>query len=166
MGHGAGDFGRWRHVGGAGEVIADFVLLANVCATWMMVGVIVFVQRVHYPLFDRYGVETFSATETMHQSRTFGVVFPPMIVELATSLALLYFPPRGVALWQPWAGAILVGVWGFSTAFVQIKLHEKLGVGFDATLHKKLVSTNRLRVVAWVVHGAICVMMLVARLNV
>lgn len=165
MGHGAGDFRGRRHVGGARKVTADYLLIANSCATWTMVGVILFVHRVHYPLFDRYSVETFTATEASHQSRTFGVVFPPMILELATSLALLYFVPRGVPAWQPWAGAMLVGIGGFSTALVQIKLHEKLGAGFDATLHKKLVSSNRVRVAAWAAHGILCVIMLTARLD-
>ena len=131
-----------------------------------MVGVILFVHRVHYPLFDRYAVETFSATEALHQARTFGVVFPPMILELLTSLALLCHPPRGVPAWQPWLGAALVGVWGFSTALVQIRLHEKLGAGFDLTLHKKLVSSNRLRVAAWLAHGVACLVMISARLSV
>ena len=146
-------------------MIADWVLIANCAATWCMVGVILFVHRVHYPLFDQYAIETFSATEALHQSRTFGVVFLPMIIELVTSLVMLVLTPSGVPSWQPWLGAALVGVWGFSTSLVQIRLHEKLGAGFDAALHRKLVASNRLRVAAWVTHGIICIVMLAERLS-
>ncbi len=144
---------------------ADALLLVNAAATWVMVGVILFVHRVHYPLFDRYARDDYAATEAAHQSRTTAVVFPPMLLELLSSLGLLAEVPAGVPAWQPWLGATLVGVWGFSTALVQVPLHARLEAGFDAAVHRRLVVTNRVRVLAWTAHGALVAVMLGERLS-
>jgi hypothetical protein len=64
---------------------------------------------------------------------------------------------------MPWVGAALVGVWGFSTALVQIPLHEALAAGgFDANRHRRLVVTNRVRTAAWAARGVLCGAMLLA----
>lgn len=144
---------------------ADGLLLANAAATGVMVGVILFVHRVHYPLFDRYPAAGFAAVERVHQDRTFGVVFPPMLAELVTSLALLAWTPAGVPAWQPWLGAALVGVWGVSTVLVQVPLHQKLAGGFDADLHRRLVRSNRVRVLAWGGRGVLVAVMLGERMG-
>ena len=137
------------------------LLLANAAATGVMVGVIWFVQRVHYPLFDRFDRADFRATEAAHQARTFGVVFPPMLIELVTALGLLAVRPPGVPAWQAWVGAGLVGVWGFSTGLVQIPLHGRLERGgYDGRTHRLLVTTNWLRTAAWTARGGLCAVML------
>ena len=144
---------------------ADALLLANAASTWGMVGVIWFVQRVHYPLFSAYRSDDFARTEAEHQSRTTPVVFPLMLAELLTSLALVPIRPVGVADWCALAGVACVGVWGFSTALVQIPLHEKLAGGFDAAPHRRLVATNWLRTAAWSLHGGVTILMLHQRLG-
>ena len=144
---------------------ADEILLANAASTWGMVGVIWFVQRVHYPLFSAYSRDDFARTEAEHQSRTTTVVFPLMFTELLTSVILVPLRPTGVDDWCVLAGAACVGVWGFSTALVQIPLHEKLGRGFDAAPHRRLVATNWLRTAAWSLHGAVTIVMLHQRLG-
>jgi hypothetical protein len=58
-----------------------YVLLANLAATLFMVGVIWFVQVVHYPLFSRVGSEKFSLYPKAHSRLTTYVVGPPMLVE-------------------------------------------------------------------------------------
>ena len=138
------------------------LLVANAAATWVMVGVIWFVQRVHYPLFGRYDRADFRAVEAAHQARTVGVVFPPMLVELGTALALLAVLPPGVPAWQVWAGAALVGVWGFSTVLVQVPLHERMARdGYDPATHARLVRSNWVRTAAWTTRGVLCGVMLV-----
>lgn len=129
------------------------LLLANAASTWAMVGVIWFVQLVHYPLFPAYAGDNFRPTMAEHQRRTFRVVFPLMLTELATSLAL----PAVVGGWRPWAGLACVGVWGFSTLLVQVPLHERLARdGFDPAVHRRLVRSNRVRTAAWTLHGGLC----------
>jgi len=126
-----------------------------------MCGVIWFVQLVHYPLIRDYDRTAFPAVMLAHQARTFRVVFPAMITELITTLALLNWTPGGVPMWMPWVGAVLVGVWGFSTVLVQVPAHERLAAGgFDANLHRRLVISNWLRTAAWSARGVLCFAML------
>lgn len=141
--------------------IPEVLLLVNAAATWFMCGVIWFVQLVHYPLFRDYDRADFPAAMLAHQRRTGCVVFPAMAAELVTALLLLAFTPAGVPVWMPWTGAVLVGVWGFSTVLVQVPLHQQLAAGgFDANLHRRLVGTNWLRTAAWSARGVLCGVML------
>ena len=55
------------------------VLLANVASTLLLVGLIWFVQIVHYPQFVRVGSERFAEYETIHVRLTTWVVVPPCL---------------------------------------------------------------------------------------
>ena len=70
--------------------------LLHLASTLFMVGVIWFVQVVHYPLFAKIGTMEFPGYEQTHTSldRTGGRV--PMLLELFTALLLLRFRPPGV----------------------------------------------------------------------
>jgi hypothetical protein len=72
-------------------------VLANLCVSLLMTGVIWFVQIVHYPLFAKVGTGEFIAYERNHADRTGYVVAPPMIFELGASFvlcALLWHSPH------------------------------------------------------------------------
>jgi len=56
----------------------DVVLVLNVLASWTMVGVIWFVQVVHYPLLSVVPVESAASVAVEHQRRTGWVVMAPM----------------------------------------------------------------------------------------
>lgn len=136
------------------------LLLANAAATWGMVGVIWFVQLVHYPLFDSVGEQGFAAYEARHARQTTWVVLPLMLVEIATAAALVAMRPAGVAPWMAWAGlAMVLAVWA-STFLVQVPLHGRLASGFDARAHALLVGTNWVRTALWTARGALAAWML------
>ncbi len=65
-----------------------------------MVGVIWFVQVVHYPLFSRVGDSGFAAYSGAHSRLTGFVVGPPMLVEAATAVALV-IPFRSIDVIEP-----------------------------------------------------------------
>jgi hypothetical protein len=67
-----------------------YILLAHLAATLFMVGVIWFVQVVHYPLFSRVGPEKFSLYSEAHSRLTTYVVGPPMLAEASTALLLVF----------------------------------------------------------------------------
>jgi len=54
----------------------EVLLVAHAAATLVMVGVIWFVQVVHYPLMARVSASEFAAYEREHQNRTTFVVAP------------------------------------------------------------------------------------------
>lgn len=136
-----------------------YLLLVHVGATLFLVGLIWFVQVVHYPLFDRVGEQDFAAYERLHTLRTTWVVGPPMLLEALTALLLLIRRPAGVSSTQVLLGlALLLIIW-LSTAFLQVPRHQQLAAGFDAPAHRALVLTNWLRTAAWSARGALVLVM-------
>jgi hypothetical protein len=131
-------------------VIPSLVSLAHLVSTLLMVGVIVYVQVVHYPLMSRVGPECFVDYERGHASRTGLVVIPLMLVELGTAVWLMADPPAAALCVPAWIGGGLLAVIWLSTATLQAPAHGRLARGFDARVHRRLVVSNWIRTVAWV----------------
>lgn len=144
------------------DVMIRLILLSHAAATLFMVGLIWFVQIVHYPLMGAIGDSEFSAYERRHMSLTTWVVAPPMLLEAATAVLLLWLRPTGLSSWFVWAGIILLAVIWISTALLQVPCHETLSNGFAAEVHRRLVSTNWLRTVAWSLRGLLVLWMISA----
>ena len=146
-------------MGGADTLL----LLVHAAATLFMVGLIWFVQVVHYPLFAQVGSEAFPAYAASHSQRTTYVVAGPMLVELITALLLVW---RGPAAGTPpvlaWVGLGLVGGVWLSTLLLQVPRHSALASGFQPGPWRGLVASNWLRTVAWTARGGL-VLYLLAR---
>ncbi|MEO1237092.1 MAG: hypothetical protein AAFX76_09920 [Planctomycetota bacterium] len=139
--------------------ITNLLLLVHAAATLVMVGVIWFVQVVHYPLFDGVGSEGFADYERRHGAQTTWVVMPAMLLELLTAAWLVLQRPAGVPAWMVWGGlALVVFLWAV-TFFVSVPQHTKLAGGFDARVHRVLTDTNWLRTAAWSVRGVLALWM-------
>jgi len=131
------------------------VLLANVASTLMLVGLIWFVQVVHYPQFARVGADRFTEYQSAHVHLTTWVVALPMLVEAVTSAALVWQPPSPDLDLACWAGLSLVIVIWVSTAVLQVPRHNALATGFDSLAHRGLVLSNWIRTVAWSLRGVL-----------
>ena len=133
----------------------EILLLLQLVSTLALVGLIWFVQVVHYPLFGKVGVDGFNDYEHSHQQRTTLVVAPLMLTEAVTSLALLWIRPSTVPSAMVIGGVLLVGlIWG-STFFWQVPAHERLAKSFDTATHRQLVQSNWLRTAAWSLRGVL-----------
>ena len=137
----------------------ELVFLAHVGATLFMVGLIWFVQVVHYPLFGSVGREGFARYSQAHSRLTGFVVGPPMLVEAATAVALVIRAPQGVPFSLPLTGLVLLAVVWLSTAFLQSPQHTVLGRGFVADSHRFLVLSNWVRTVCWTARGVVVLLM-------
>ncbi len=125
------------------------VLILQIAATLLMTGVIWVIQIVQYPFFSYIGTENF---QKYHADYTFWItpiVAPPMIIELVTSIFIIFYPPANIESKLLWLGLALTLIVWASTFFLQIPLHEKLSAGFDADAHRALVNTNWIRTIAW-----------------
>ncbi len=130
-------------------------LLTNLVATFFMVGLIWFVQVVHYPLFGQVGRPGFVEYELAHSRLTSLVVIPPMLIELLTTVILVLARPMGMRRGEALLGGVLLAViWG-STFLLQVPRHGQLASGFDGGAHAALVATNWVRTVAWSLRGAL-----------
>ena len=120
-------------------------------STWFMVGVIWFVQLVHYPLMEHTAGTQATSYAREHQRRTGFVVILPMLLELLTGVWLT------LGLWQQsgvaWLNLGLLAVVWASTVFFQVPAHRQLAESFDARVHARLVRSNWLRTVAWTARG-------------
>jgi hypothetical protein len=131
------------------------VLLANVASTLMLVGLIWFVQVVHYPQFARVGADRFTQYQSEHVRLTTWVVALPMLVEAVTSVALVWKPLAQDLELACWGGLSVVIVIWVSTAILQVPRHTALTTGFDSKAHRGLVSSNWIRTVAWSMRGVL-----------
>jgi hypothetical protein len=137
------------------------LLLANVAATLAMLGVILVVQLVHYPLFRHVGRASYDTYQAEHMRRITWIVAPLMTTELGTAIGLAWAPPPPVPAWMAWAGlGLVLFIWA-TTGLVQVPLHRRLTEGFDATTHRRLVRTNWLRTGAWMLRTGLVLWMLV-----
>jgi hypothetical protein len=125
------------------------MVIVHLASTLFMLGLIWFVQIVHYPLYSRVGRAEFAEYEQTHTAMTGLVVIPPMLIEAGT-LALLWIArPGGVSAVVLTMGTIpLVVIW-VSTFLLQVPCHEILSHGFDESAYQRLVSSNWIRTWGW-----------------
>lgn len=139
----------------------DVLLTVHLAATASMVGLIWFVQLVHYPLFAVVGAEGFAAYERDHQRRTAWVVGPLMGVEVVSALALVAAGVPGVGRTLPVIAVVVLGVVHVSTIGLQVPAHGRLSSGFDAAVARRLVRSNWIRTVGWSLRGVLAAVMVV-----
>lgn len=137
------------------DLILQLAWPLHLASTFYMVGLIWFVQVVHYPLFAAVGEDKFVAYEDHHQRLTTWVVGPGMLIELVTGVLLALAAAYGRSATILWASMGLLAVIWLSTALIQIPYHRQLSSGFDASAHQRLVRSNWLRTVAWTVRGVL-----------
>jgi hypothetical protein len=138
------------------------LLLVHAAATLAMLGVILVVQLVHYPLFRHVGRASYDTYQAEHMRRITWIVGPLMTIELGTAVGLVWAPPPAVPPWMVWAGLGLVLFIWITTGLVQVPLHSRLTDGFDAATHRRLVRTNWLRTGAWALRAGLVLWMLAA----
>ena len=140
-------------------MVQQLVLGTQLVSTLALLGLIWFVQLVHYPLFLRIDPANFAAFEAEHATRTGWIAGPLTVAELLGGLLLLSgdLRPAPIPLTQAWLGAVLIGLAWFSTAFVQVPVHNRLHAGYVRRVVQRLISTNWLRTAAWTARAALVV---------
>jgi hypothetical protein len=137
--------------------IETWIFLLNVATTGMMVGIIWFVQLVHYPLFARAGIDGFGWYAAAHARWTGWTVAPAMLIEAGTSLLLLRWAPPGIPWYVPWAGLAMVVVIWASTFMLQVPCHTALARGWNPAAFRRLQATNWIRTLLWTARGALLI---------
>lgn len=122
------------------------VLLAHIFGTFVMTGLIWFIQIVHFPLLKKIALPSREVYCKCMMGLTSWVVLPPMILELITGVLLLINQPRSFE-WQ--MGLLLLVFLWISTFAVQMPLNRKLARGGDTKIADLLTQTNWIRTVLW-----------------
>ncbi len=126
-----------------------FLFLVHIASTLFLTGVIWIIQLVQYPFFPHINPENFTKYHDDYRFWITPIVAPPMLIELLTSIFLLFYPPANIDPKLIWCGLILTIIIWTSTFFLQVPLHEKLARGFDSQAAANLVNTNWIRTAAW-----------------
>jgi hypothetical protein len=145
--------------------IETWILVLNLASTGVMIGIIWFVQVVHYPLMGLAGHQGFGMYARAHGRLTAVIVAPPMLLEAGTGALLLVWRPAAIPAGAAWAGLGLIALLWASTAFLQVPQHDTLSRHWDAAAHRRLVRTNWLRTVLWTTRGILVLWMLVRLLE-
>ena len=132
----------------------SLISIAHLLATLTMTGIIWFVQIVHYPLFQKVGINHFIDYETAHAKLTGFLVVPLMTIEAITALLLciLYWNAPASALYA--TGLALVVILWLYTFFFMVPIHKVLSGGYNSTAIKRLTCLNWLRTLLWSIRSA------------
>ncbi len=148
----------------------SLILFSNIIVTSFLVGLIWFVQIVHYPIFKEVGKQNFHQFHLAHTTLTGKVVILPMLLELGLSFWLVWegyeincvlttnqvsenmvMRMGNFYLYSFIALFFTILLW-ILTAWIFVPLHGKLGdenKGYDLEIMKKLVSRNWFRTFFW-----------------
>ncbi len=126
-----------------------------------LVGLIWFVQVVHYPLFALVGAPEWGRFHDAHRFRTGVVVGAPMLAQLATAAALVLDDARALTVASL---ALTLGVFAH-TFLVAVPDHERLARGPDPRVAARLARLNWGRTALWTAQGAVVVALLAERLG-
>lgn len=132
-------------------------LILQITSSLIMLGVIWIIQLVQYPFFSHINSENFPKYHTAHKFWITPIVAPAMIIELITSILIIFYPPKNIDAKLLYIGLILTLIVWASTFFIQIPLHNKLANTFDTDAHRSLVNTNWIRTIAWTLRAILVI---------
>ena len=136
-----------------------FFTLLQFVVTWVMVGMIWFIQTVHYPLYKKIK-EGFVEYERSHIRKASLLIGPFMLVEAFSAIVLLKIAPDGVLTKLAALNLILLIFIWLSTSLVQISQHQKLSVRFSRKILKGLIHSNWVRTLLWTIKGCLLVVII------
>jgi hypothetical protein len=132
-------------------IFADPIATAHLLATWFMIGLVVFVQCVHYPLLCDLPPACVPDYQKAHVRRTSPMIPVVMLIEAGTAAWLC---PRG--LWAMANLGTLAAVW-FVTFVLIVPIHQRLCRRHDADDVTRLLRWNVVRTMTWLAHGGLAV---------
>jgi uncharacterized membrane protein len=135
----------------------EYVVFLQLVTTWWMVGLIWFVQIVHYPLMASVGESNFADYEYAHTRLTGLVVGPAMLLEAFSAITIIYLRPIDIEAYCSWIGFGLILMIWLITAFFSVPMHRRLEKGFDRKAHRRLVQSNWFRTLGWSLRGILVI---------
>ena len=144
---------------------SSLIFVLHLGSTLYMVGLIWFVQLVHYPLHAWVGTQTFAQYQQNHMQWTSLAVGPAMLIEAATTLFLFLNPTQNLPSWSFLLGMVLLAIVWLSTALLQVPAHNQLLQSFHPTAHSTLVWSNWIRTVAWTARGVLVLWLTLQRIK-
>jgi hypothetical protein len=136
------------------------ILVTNAAATLSLVGLIWFVQVVHYPLMATLPSSEAPRYAVSHQRRTMWVVGPLMLAEAITGFLLLAIHPERVSPLAATVGCLLILFIAYRTWWIHRPQHHRLARKPDPKTCRDLIHTNWLRTIAWTARGGLLLVLI------
>lgn len=124
----------------------ETIFLINAFSSFFMMGLVWYVQLVHYPSFHFVDEDRFTEFHTHHSLKTGFIVMPVMSLELSTSAALAW--SDGWLTLNALGFYVVILIW-ISTLFFSVPKHNALTHGKVDSLITRLVNTNWIRTALW-----------------
>lgn len=131
-----------------------WVLYSEIALTWILVGVVFYMQLIHYPLFKKIR-EGFAQFEHAHIRRTACFMGPLMLLDGVGAAILVGLADSESVMRLCVINLILVGFIWLSTLMLTVALHQKLSIRFSKNAHKHLLNSNWIRCILWFIKGVL-----------
>lgn len=131
-----------------------YLTLVQLVASWMVVGIMWFLQVVHYPLYRKIK-EGFVEYERAHIRRAALLIGPIMLIEAITAILLIGVSTEGTLTKLAGANLILLILIWLSTFLFQVNQHQKLSIRFSQKILQGLIHCNWIRTLLWTAKGVI-----------
>ena len=132
------------------------LLIVNLFISSFMLGLILVTQIVSYPLFLKVEVDNFSIFHDDYVSRISFIAVPVMLGELFIS-TLVYFYFNTFLGFMILLSTILIFI---STFIIQVPLHNKLKLANNRKHIIKLVNTNWIRTILWIIKSIFSILII------
>lgn len=129
----------------------DWLWSANLVTGAFMAGVVAFVHVVHYPLFREVDPSAWRSYHLQHIRRTTWLIAPAMLLDALAAIGLLLYRPDAASL----IALVCVLLAWIITFALAVPAHNRMGTGFDTSMHRKLMWSNLLRLGAWIARLAV-----------
>lgn len=137
----------------------ETIFLLNTVSSFFMMGLIWYVQLVHYPTFKFIDEEIFQSFHAHHSLKTGIIVMPIMSIELASSGALTWF--YGWTSLHAIGFYVVIFIW-LSTFILSVPKHNALSHGKVDSLITDLIATNWVRTALWTAKSGISFYLLIS----
>jgi len=137
-----------------------YILLLNIVSAFILIGLILTIQFVHYPSFRYVSNRQFEEFHRFHSKRISFVVIPLMLVELVSSL-ILYFNNQDNMISTVFLINLIlvVSIWALTFLGI-VPIHNQLAKAFDILTFKKLLLFNFFRTILWISRGLLMIILL------
>ena len=125
----------------------EFAVYLNAFASWTMLGVILVIHFIHYPMFLVVKESEWPAFHTKHTQVLGAVAGPLMLLELAVSIVLVTTVTKNPA--GVWGNFVLVIALWYQTFFKSVPAHTILASKQDVDQIEVLLKSNLVRVWLW-----------------
>ena len=121
------------------------LILINIFISSFMLGLILVTQIVSYPLFLKIKHSNFPDYHLYYTKKISIIAAPMMVLEFLIAANLMIVMKSYISI----IIFLLILLIFFSTFFIQVPIHNKITLKADDSLSKKLVRTNWIRTVLW-----------------